>query len=47
MSTMSVADVTEELITQMMQTKTNIDFLERMSYFLKNVKWIKNKIKLN
>ncbi|MCI9178299.1 MAG: transcription termination factor Rho [Clostridia bacterium] len=38
MSTMSVADVTEELITQMMQTKTNIDFLERMSYFLKNVK---------
>ncbi len=38
MSTMSVADVTEELITQMMQTKTNVDFLERMSYFLKNVK---------
>ncbi len=38
MSTMSVADVTEELITQMMQTKTNEDFLERMSYFLKNVK---------
>ena len=38
MSTMSVSDVTEELITQMMQTKTNVDFLERMSYFLKNVK---------
>ncbi len=36
MSTMSVSDVTEELITQMMQTKTNSDFLERMSYFLKN-----------
>ena len=38
MSTMSVADVTEELITQMMKTKTNTDFLEKMSYFLKNVK---------
>ena len=38
MSTMSVSDVTEELITQMMQTKTNSDFLEKMSYFLKNVK---------
>ena len=38
MSTMPVSDVTEELITQMMQTKTNADFLERMSYFLKNIK---------
>ena len=38
MSTMSVADVTEELITQIMQTKTNKDFLERMEYFLKNIK---------
>ena len=38
MSTMSVADVTEELITQMMKTKTNTEFLEKMSYFLKNVK---------
>ena len=38
MSTMSVADVTEELITQMMQTKTNEEFLDRMTYFLKNVK---------
>ncbi len=38
MSTMSVSEITEELITQMMQTKTNADFLERMSYFLKNVK---------
>ena len=37
-SNMSVADVTEELITQMMQTKTNEEFLERMSYFLKNIK---------
>ncbi len=38
MSTMSVADVTEELITQMMQTKTNEEFLDKMTYFLKNVK---------
>ncbi len=38
MSTMSVSEVTEELITQMMQTKTNESFLEKMSYFLKNVK---------
>ena len=37
-SNMSVSDVTEELITQMMQTKTNEEFLERMSYFLKNIK---------
>ena len=38
MSTMSVADVTEELITQMMHTKTNEEFLDKMTYFLKNVK---------
>ncbi len=38
MSTMSVADVTEELITQMVSTKNNNDFLDRMSYFLKNSK---------
>lgn len=38
MSSMSVAEVTEELVNQMMKTKTNEDFLERMSYFLKNVK---------
>ncbi len=38
MSTMSVADVTEELITQIMQTKNNAEFLEKMNYFLKNVK---------
>ena len=37
-SNMSVSDVTEELITQMKQTKTNEEFLERMSYFLKNIK---------
>ena len=35
MSTMPVSEVTEELITQMMSTKSNDEFLERMSYFLK------------
>lgn len=38
MSTMSVSEVTEQLIEQMMSTKNNIEFLERMAYFLKNVK---------
>ncbi len=38
MSTMSVADVTEELITQMVATKNNNEFLDKMSYFLKNSK---------
>ena len=38
MSTMSVAEVTEELINQMTHTKTNAEFLDRISYFLKNVK---------
>lgn len=38
MSTMSVADITEELITEIMGTKTNAEFLEKMSLFLKNVK---------
>jgi len=38
MSTMSVADITEELITEIMNTKTNQEFLEKMSLFLKNVK---------
>ncbi len=38
MSTMSVADVTEELITQMISTKNNNEFLDKMSYFLKNAK---------
>lgn len=37
-STMSVADVTEELITQMVSTKNNNEFLDKMSYFLKNAK---------
>ena len=35
---MSVADVTEELITQMVATKNNNEFLDKMSYFLKNSK---------
>ena len=38
MSTMSVADVTEELITQMVSTKNNNEFLDKMAYFLKNAK---------
>ena len=38
MTTMSVADVTEELITQMVATKNNNEFLDKMSYFLKNSK---------
>ena len=38
MSTMSVADITEELITEIMNTKTNEEFLEKMAVFLKNVK---------
>ena len=38
MSTVSVADVTEELITQMVSTKNNNEFLDKMSYFLKNAK---------
>ena len=35
MSTKSVADVTEELIEQMMTTKNNEEFLDKMSGFLK------------
>lgn len=38
MSSMSVADVTEELISEMVSTKTNEEFIEKMSTFLKNVK---------
>lgn len=38
MSTMSVADITEELITEIMGTKTNAEFLEKMALFLKNIK---------
>ena len=38
MSTMSVSDITEELITEIMNTKTNQEFLEKMALFLKNMK---------
>ena len=38
MSTMAVSDITEELITEIMNTKTNQEFLEKMALFLKNVK---------
>jgi transcription termination factor Rho len=38
MSSMSVADVTEELIKEMVATKDNEEFIEKMSVFLKNVK---------
>lgn len=38
MSTMSVSEITEQLIEQMIYTKNNQEFLERMSYFLKNLK---------
>ena len=37
MSSMSVADVTEELIDEMVATKNNEEFIEKMSIFLKNV----------
>ena len=38
MSSMSVADVTEELIDEMVSTKNNEEFIEKMSIFLKNIK---------
>ena len=38
MSTMPVSEITEQLIEQMVATKNNQEFLERMSYFLKNIK---------
>lgn len=37
MSSMSVADVTEELIDEMVATKNNEEFIVKMSIFLKNV----------
>lgn len=33
-----VSEVTEQLLTQMVASKNNADFLEKMSYFLKNFK---------
>ena len=38
MSTKPVTEITEELIQQMISTKTNKEFVERMSCFLKNIK---------
>ena len=38
MSTMSVSEITEQLIKQMLETKNNQEFLERMKVFLKNIK---------
>ncbi len=38
MSTLSVSEVTEQLIEQMMATKNNQEFLERISYFLQKSK---------
>ncbi len=38
MSSMSVAEVTEELINEMVVTKNNNEFIEKMSIFLKNIK---------
>lgn len=38
MSTMSISDITEQLIDHMTSTKNNAEFLERISYFLKNLK---------
>ena len=38
MSSLSVAEVTEQLIDHMLTTKNNEEFLERMSYYLKNTK---------
>ena len=35
---MTVAEVTEQLLNQLVATKTNKDFLERMEYFLKQFK---------
>ncbi len=38
MSTKSTVDITEELIQQMMSTKNNEEFLERVKIFLQNNK---------
>lgn len=37
MSSMSVAEITEQLIDQIVTTKSNEEFLTRMEYFLKNL----------
>lgn len=38
LSSMSVAEVTEQLLNQLVATKTNKDFLDRMEFFLKQFK---------
>ena len=38
MSSSPVSEVTEQLLTQMVASKNNAEFLERMEYFLKNSK---------
>lgn len=38
MATMSTAEVTEQLLTQIIATKNNKEFLDRMEYFLKQFK---------
>ena len=38
LSSMSTSDVTEQLLTQMVASKNNTEFLEKMEYFLKNFK---------
>ena len=37
MSSMTVAEITEQLIDQIVTTKSNEEFLKRMEYFLKNL----------
>lgn len=38
LSSMSVADVTEQLLTQMVSSKNNEEFLDKIDYFLRNFK---------
>ena len=38
LNTLSVADVTEQLISQMVVTKNNAEFMEKMDSYLKNYK---------
>ena len=38
LASMPVSDVTEQLLSQMVSSRNNIEFLERMEIFLKNFK---------
>ena len=38
LASMPVADVTEQLLSQMVSSRNNVEFLERMETFLKNFK---------